>query len=595
MGPRSGPASRPNTQTPSRTSLLAYLVFTLGTILYVSVSTAVPYFYSTLRTRVLETVQITPGSVDAHPFWRSTSRVEVRLYNITGGTMTHTHSHPRTENTSASSSKKLVVAQVGPYVFRKTVTKTSARFTSDGRMVSYRDDVRYVFVPEESVGSLSDVVTTVNVPLVGVLEAILSRFPDRSVQSRVLQYVASLVAGWREGDGGAMNGVYMTRGVGALLGGYEDGLLAFLGRVPGLKGLVGDARFGLLRNETAEHESAVWTGVGDDDDDEMRVGELHAWRGIREVEAYGGLPVRGTDGRQFAGRMVEGGVRGGKDRAYAVWVGDAFRAIDLRGTPRWDAGLGLETTRLVAGAAAFAPDQRTHQAFAGLFNITAPANRGRPGPPLFLSLPGFCGIEDDEVLGGVDGVVCDGDGDGDGDGDAGGSLDEISARHIHLDMEPLTGMVARARKSLMLSTHIGPRYNGAVGPSADPSIASIASIAPAFVPIMEGVETGSADAAQLQDLRRLQRVVRACALGGRVLPWVGGAMIVGGLVMILRSLSLGGEASEGDGDGDGDGDGERYGYARLRSDDDDDDDDDDRLEAALRWEEEEAREGETGS
>jgi len=147
----------------------------------------------------------------------------------------------------------------------------------------------------------------------------------------------------------------------------------------------------------------------------------------------------------------------------------------------------------------------------------------------------------------------------------------------------------------MLSTHIGPRYNGAVGPSPDPSIASIASIAPAFVPIMEGVETGSADAAQLQDLRRLQRVVRACALGGRVLPWVGGAMIVGGLVMILRSLSLGGEASEGDGDGDGDGDGERYGYARLRSDDDDDDDDDDRLEAALRWEEEEAREGETGS
>jgi hypothetical protein len=106
---------------------------------------------------------------------------------------------------------------------------------------------------------------------------------------------------------------------------------------------------------------------------------------------------------------------------------------------------------------------------------------------------------------------------------------------------------------------------------------------------MEGVETGSADAAQLHDLRRLQRVVRACALGGRVLPWVGGAMIVGGLVMILRSLSLGGEAADGDGDGDGEG-----GYARLRSDDDDDDDDDDdedRLEAALRWEEE-AREGE---
>ena len=74
----------------------------------------------------------------------------------------------------------------------------------------------------------------------------------------------------------------------------------------------------------------------------------------------------------------------------------------------------------------------------------------------------------------VKGTSCRCDGDDD---------DACIERYIRLDMEPLTGLVVQARKALMLSTHIGPRYR----------VVDSGLVAKAFVPIMEVEERGVGD------------------------------------------------------------------------------------------------------
>ncbi len=99
-------------------------------------------------------------------------------------------------------------------------------------------------------------------------------------------------------------------------------------------------------------------------------------------------------------------------------------------------------------------------------------------------------------------------------------------------MEPLTGLVVQARKALMLSTHIGPRYR-----VVDSGIATNA-----FVPIMEVEERGVGTCDELRDARRLQRAVGMCVWGARYLPRVSWVVIVAGVVMI--SLSTNREVDE---------------------------------------------------
>ncbi len=118
----------------------------------------------------------------------------------------------------------------------------------------------------------------------------------------------------------------------------------------------------------------------------------------------------------------------------------------------------------------------------------------------------------------VKGTSCRCDGDDD---------DACIERYIRLDMEPLTGLVVQARKALMLSTHIGPRYR----------VVDSGLVAKAFVPIMEVEERGVGTYDELQHARRLQRAVGLCVWSVRYLPWVGWVAIVAGVVMISLSTS----------------------------------------------------------
>lgn len=488
----------------------------------------IPTFYGSLRTRVLAQLVLRDdrlgglgGSEEVRGrsgsrFLATNDTVSVHLYDIIN------IDDVRKRGATPSLSRR------GPFVFSKQTYKVDVKWAEDGRMVSYRENVTYEFHPSQSTGTLRDRITTVNVPLVGVLEVIMDRYGDDGAMSAsILQVVAGLVEKWQEG--GIIDGLFMNRSVGELLGGYTDGLLEVLGRV-GVEGV--DPWFGLLAGGVDAGRSAQWTGVDNMD----LVAELHAWHGMRFIRGWDAdldppEVVRGTRGRQFApgmtARLQDAGVYDDENDSrmnYTVWVGDAYRAFDLRAVRGREAaeirsadghGVMANVKMLTAGSEAFEASSRYQQMHRGLLNITGPTNQGKAGVSLFLSLPGFCGVEAADVVDSIEGVSCLCD-----TGD-----DACIEQHIRLDLEPLTGMVIQARKALMLSTHIGPRYR-----AVDSGISS-----EAFVPIMEVEERGSATLDELQDVTRLQRAVGLCVAGATYLPWVSWVMIAGGIVLVSLS------------------------------------------------------------
>ncbi len=384
-------------------SLAALSLFLGGIGLYLTAAVFIPIFYGSLRERVFDQVLLRedgPRSSTSR-FVVSTDTLEVYLHDIVNVDDVHGH------GAVPSLSRR------GPYVFSRRTEKVDVAWSADGRMVSYRDNVTYQFLANASSGTLEDRVTTVNVPLVGVLEVIMDRYGDGGASARVLQHVAGLVEGWR--GGGVIDGVFMHRSVGELLGGYTDGLLEVLERI-GVTGI--EPRFGLLVGGVDKGRSAQWTGV----DDVGSVAEMHAWHGMRLIEGWGAEldppeVVRGTGGRQFApgmpvklrdvGRGDDGdtydqdraGGEGGEG-GQTVWVGDAYRAFGLRAVRGSEAaeigsadgpGVTVHVKMLTAGSAAFEASSRYQQKYRGLLNITGPASGGKAGVPLFLSLPGFCG------------------------------------------------------------------------------------------------------------------------------------------------------------------------------------------------------------
>ncbi len=403
----------------TRHSLAALSLFLGGICLYLTAAVFIPTFYGSLRERVFD--QVLLSARDGPAGDRSSQKSTSRFLVSTDTLEVYLHDIVNVDDVRMSGVVP-TLSRRGPYVFSRRTEKVDVAWSEDGRMISYRDNVTYEFLANASSGTLEDRVTTVNVPLVGVLEVIMDRYRGGGMSAKVLQYVAGLVEKWR--GGGVIDGVFMHRSVRELLGGYTDGLLEVLRRV-GVAGI--DPSFGLLVGGVDEGRSAQWTGA----DDVASVAEMHAWHGMRVIEGWGAdmdppEVVRGTQGRQFAPGMpvklqdvgcgvddtddeedeetYEDNGGGGGDEGSAVrrtvWVGDTYRAFGVRAVRGLEAaeirgadgpGVVVNVEMLTAGSEAFEASSRYQQKYRGLLNITGPVNRGKAGVPLFLSLPAFCG------------------------------------------------------------------------------------------------------------------------------------------------------------------------------------------------------------
>lgn len=395
---------------------------------------------------------------------------------------------------------------MGPYTFEKYHRKVNVSFSPDNSTVSFSEFFSLHPLPELTNGSLDDPITTLNIPLLGAIETIMAKSPSRF--SGLIQYLARLVEGWKDPR---VQGLFTTRPVGELLFGYKDPLLSRLSYlVPGINPMVA-----LVKNMTAEEEKFPEPGQGDiiatGVDNIDNVCQFIEWHGMSEIDAWRPPhiePVQGTDAMQF-----KPGLRKGDE--LQVWVGDVFRYFTLiegfgPGAESPKVG-NVPVLRFRPDPTQRAPDPRYYQSVPGLMNITAPmaASMGGVGPPLFLSLPGYC-YADDSLAEGVEGITCD------------------HLKHdIHLDVEPMTGITLSALKTLMLNSWFGQKYK-----AVDPHVNDT------FLPIFWAQETSEATPALLAGFKTMlfaqgaRRFLDTKAQPvGIAVAILGGLLFVAGLVM----------------------------------------------------------------
>uniref|UniRef100_A0A3Q4FXM8 Scavenger receptor class B, member 2c n=1 Tax=Neolamprologus brichardi TaxID=32507 RepID=A0A3Q4FXM8_NEOBR len=105
------------------------------------------------------------------------------------------------------------VVEIGPYTYEYRPME-QIDFQDNGTKVTAVNTKTYIFQRNMSRGPESDLVRTVNIPAMTVME----RFKDNFVE-------ANLISAYMKGTG---QGLFTTRTVGELLWGYEDGLLKAL-------------------------------------------------------------------------------------------------------------------------------------------------------------------------------------------------------------------------------------------------------------------------------------------------------------------------------------------------------------------------------
>lgn len=395
---------------------------------------------------------------------------------------------------------KPILAELGPYTYVKHRVKRHVWFSPDGR-VKFKEYSYHLPAPELTNGSLDDLVTTLNIPLVGALEVVGSL--SHSQATRWLQLLVSLIESFQDDR---IKGLFTTRTVRELLWGYEDPLLARL--APFLPSV--NPTFQLLTNMTAPREAdkAYAAQINTGLHNISQVWQYEQWNNLTRITSWNPPHiecVRGTDAFQFRPGLAVG-------QTVEVWVGELFRVAQLVAEEQVTLG-PVPLLRFRADPKQGDPDDRYFQYVQGLMNITSPkaagpsGKPGRPGPPLFLSYPHYCQA-DERLQQGVEGLSCD------------------PVKHdLFVDVEPTTGITLRAAKRLMLSSWFGGKWHNVE-----------ASVRDTFLPIFWAEEASEASGEQLEQFRPMLRAkAAAAAIAAYALP---AGLIAVGLAALCAGLAL---------------------------------------------------------
>uniref|UniRef100_A0A8C6WV13 Scavenger receptor class B, member 2c n=1 Tax=Neogobius melanostomus TaxID=47308 RepID=A0A8C6WV13_9GOBI len=106
------------------------------------------------------------------------------------------------------------VVEIGPYTYREYRPMEEINFLDNGTKVSAVNTKTYIFQPNMSRGPETDLIRTVNIPAMTVMD----QFKDNTI-------IGNLISAYMRSSG---EGLFTTRTVGELLWGYEDGLLKAL-------------------------------------------------------------------------------------------------------------------------------------------------------------------------------------------------------------------------------------------------------------------------------------------------------------------------------------------------------------------------------
>ena len=202
--------------------------------------------------------------------------------------------------------------QLGPFTYQKHTVKSNIWFDSNGKVSFTRDEFFTELNDNSKVTSLDDIVTTVNIPLLGALSKVHSVFGKAVALQLLLQVIASF-------HDPNVDGLFMTRTVRELLWGYDDPLLQKLHFLaPGLQ-----TRFQLVPNTTESSlrfppHDVVNTGLHNI----TKIWDTEMWNNKTSIKSWK-MPhieaVQGSDGFQFRPNLEDG------DRI-RVWAPQLFRS-----------------------------------------------------------------------------------------------------------------------------------------------------------------------------------------------------------------------------------------------------------------------------
>lgn len=194
--------------------------------------------------------------------------------------------------------EKLLVEEVGPYVFREISRKADVRFGDNGTTITYRLNNTYVFVPEESSGTLNDTVIVANTPLMTAF----ARMRDAGTLARLALR-------------GAMRALeaqpFHQLTVHQLFWGYSDRLTSTIQKVLGpFNPSMRNLKVGLLQTKQglSEEEWTVYSGAGEQG--LSKLGYYAAYNGESQVDYYWGdecNQIEGSDGSRFPPALVHPG------------------------------------------------------------------------------------------------------------------------------------------------------------------------------------------------------------------------------------------------------------------------------------------------
>lgn len=377
------------------------------------------------------------------------------------------------------------VVEIGPYTYREYRPMEQVDFQDNGTKVTAVNTKTYIFQRNMSRGPESDLIRTVNIPAMTVME----QFKDDT-------FIGRLISDYMKSTD---EGLFTTRTVGELLWGYEDALLKALSTVkPDL-----DEVFGLFYKSNASNdgEYVFFTGQQNYKD----FARVDTWKGDRNLSWWTSDDcnmINGTNGASFH-PVIE------KNEMLYMFSSDLCRSlyalyeedVTVKGIPGYrfipPSQVFANLTVNPANAGFCVPAGNCLGS--GVLNVSA----CKQGAPIIMSSPHF--YQADEKF--VQDVV--------------GMKPKKELHQTMIDINPLTGIILRAEKRLQINVYV----------EQIPTFSQTGNVRTVIFPVVylnESVVIDDASAAKLKAIVVTQNVVVN-------IPFmlIGLGIILGGAFMFL--------------------------------------------------------------
>ncbi|XP_026153904.1 lysosome membrane protein 2c [Mastacembelus armatus] len=377
------------------------------------------------------------------------------------------------------------VVEIGPYTYREYRPMEQVDFSDNGTKVTAVNTKTYIFQRNMSFGPESDLIRTVNIPAITVMEI----FKDHS-------FIANLISSYMRGT---REGLFTTRTVGELLWGYEDGLLK---AIKALQPEIDDV-FGLFSKNNASNdgEYVFFTGQQNYKD----FARVDTWNSKSLLDFWTSDEcnmINGTNGASFHPVIT-------KNETLYMFSTDLCRSlyaeyeqdVTVKGIPGY---------RFVIPSKVFAnktvnPDNAgfcvpTGNCLgSGVLNVST----CKQGAPIIMSSPHFYQADEKFVQ------------------DVSGMRPKKEQHETSIDINPLTGIILQAEKRLQVNVYV----------EKIPTFSQTGNIRTVIFPVVYINESVVIDDASVTKLRAI--VIKQNVVVNVPFMLIGLAIILGAVFMFL--------------------------------------------------------------